>query len=380
MNFDWLPEDNEQSSLLDKAFDQTALADVEDLEHADPAELRRLTLGLQKRLTEAGYLSMGLGAKPSGEMMAMLAAREKLARLSSSLFLSTETTARLFGVLVANHGWSVLSSEILDPLRAGRIIGAVAMAEQGGDSPTPECLTSAVFEADHYVVSGRKSFVANGPIADWIAVTGRAGERPAVFLLRPGQTGLALGPRLQTLGHQGLAVCALELDQVHVPSAHVLGPFDSSAPLDQLRIRHDQILSVHSVGLMERTLDAANRYARTYHRGDKPIYAHQEVRFKLADMVTLLQTSQLLNRRAVWLQAVDHAEAATVSACAKVFTAEAAEKVAALAMQIMAGQGYLAGNTVERGYREAKYAALAGTTSEISRMNIADEMIRRNPV
>ena len=63
--------------------------------------------------------------------------------------------------------------------------------------------------------------------------------------------------------------------------------------------------------------------------------------------------------------------------CAKVFAAEASEKVASMAMQIMAGQGYLSGNIMERGYRDAKYAAVAGTTSERARMAIADDLLKR---
>ncbi len=60
----------------------------------------------------------------------------------------------------------------------------------------------------------------------------------------------------------------------------------------------------------------------------------------------------------------------------QVFTAEASEKVAALAMQIMAGQGYIQGNAVERAYRESKFAALAGTTSERARMRIAEDLLK----
>jgi len=133
------------------------------------------------------------------------------------------------------------------------------------------------------------------------------------------------------------------------------------------------------VGLMQRTTAAAKQYSGSHERAGKPILAHQEIRFRLAEMLTMTQAAQLLTYRAGWMYANEEPETASLVRCAKVFASEASEKVANLAMQIMAGQGYVWGNEVERGYREAKYAALAGTTSEIARMAIADDLLSRYP-
>ncbi|MFH1090325.1 MAG: acyl-CoA dehydrogenase family protein, partial [Pseudomonadota bacterium] len=160
----------------------------------------------------------------------------------------------------------------------------------------------------------------------------------------------------------------------------VLGPFDDQPPLKFLRLVQDLVLSVASLGVIRRAHEAAHNHARSYHRGPRPIFAHQEVRFKLADTFTLYQTAQLLCYRAGWFYATGRREAEVLIGCAKVFAAEASEKAAGMAMQILAGQGYVSGNAVERGYREAKYAALAGTTSELARMAIADDILRRYPV
>jgi alkylation response protein AidB-like acyl-CoA dehydrogenase len=94
-------------------------------------------------------------------------------------------------------------------------------------------------------------------------------------------------------------------------------------------------------------------------------------------MLTLQQTAQLLTYRAGWMYSNADPETTTLVHCAKVFSAEASERVSNLAMQIMAGQGYVWGNIVERAYRESKYAALAGTTSELARMAIAEDLLAR---
>jgi len=379
MNFDWHPEENEIKKRVAALFDHPALTEIEAMEEAAPAGLKNLTRRYLGRLAETGYLSLGLGPQAREEAMLLLAAQEETAQVSGSLFLAVETTARLFGGLMAGFGGPKLGREILEPLKSGQVVGAVALTEPGGTEPSSGWQTKGRAKNGGYLVSGTKSFVTNGPIADWLAVAGTVDHGPAFFLVQPGQDGLILGPRLKTLGYNGLAVSALELTEVEVPAHLVLGPFESDQPLAFVRLMQDLVLTVAAVGLAGRTLSAANQYARTYHRGDKPIFAHQEVRFKIADMVTLLQTAQLLTRRAVWFYGQDDREAEVLAACAKVFCAEAAEKIAALSLQIMAGRGYVSGNPVERGYREAKYPALAGTTSEVSRMNIADELLRRYP-
>jgi alkylation response protein AidB-like acyl-CoA dehydrogenase len=165
-----------------------------------------------------------------------------------------------------------------------------------------------------------------------------------------------------------------------VPRATALGPFADTSALKWLRSIEDRILVIASVGLMQATVTQAKHHAGSHVREGKPILAHQEIRFKLADMLTLFQTAQLLAYRAGWMSANADPEAATLGRVAKVFAAEASEQVAAMGMQIMAGKGYLRGNMIERAYRDAKYAALAGTTSERARMSIADDLLIRNPV
>jgi len=241
-------------------------------------------------------------------------------------------------------------------------------------------LTVGRSDGTGYLVNGRKSFVTNGPIADYIAVFGSVDGQTAIFLVEPDFPGVVIGPRIRTLGFDGLAVASMELNDVRIPQNRVLGPFDDNAPLELLRTMEDMVLAIGSVGLMETTVRAALAYARSHQRGGKAIFGHQEIRFKLAEMLTMSQSSRLLAHRAGWLLSVSDPDALAVVRCAKVFAAESSEKVASMAMQIMAGQGYCRGNVIERGYREAKYAAIAGTTSEVARMAIADDLLERYKV
>ena len=142
-------------------------------------------------------------------------------------------------------------------------------------------------------------------------------------------------------------------------------------------MRNDLSLADACNGLMYRTLRAATKHTGEQKRHGKPVNAHQEVRFQLAEMFTLLQTAGLLNRRARWMLESGHHDAGTVIGCARVFGAENAERVASSAMQVTAGSGYVKGSAMEQAFRDAKGLALAGTSVELSRMAIADELLER---
>ena len=383
MNFDWTPQEQEIKKRVAGLFDQSAISDMEILEQAEPPEIKEITMRCCKLLAGAGYFGLGMGPAARNEIMTLIAAQEELAKISASLFLAVEVTARLFGGLVAGYGTATLKGEILDPLKQGSLIGAVAIAEapvklENEEKSVPGKWNTIAHDAGQgYVLSGSKSYATNGPIADWLAVAGSVADRSAVFLLPSSSPGLIIGERLRTLGYNGLAVSSLELNEVHVDNNYVLGPFDDDAPLNWLRLVEDMILSVASVGLMGRTLTVALNHARNHHRNGKPIFAHQEVRFKLAEMLTMYQTAQLLIYRAGWMYGDAQKEAETVIRAAKVFTAESAERVSSMALQILAGQGYVWGNAVERGYREAKLAGLAGTSSEKARMAVAGDLLNQ---
>ena len=259
----------------------------------------------------------------------------------------------------------------------GKLIGAAAFSEAGSREPSEGIKTTAVNKDGLYILNGLKSYVTNGPVADFFAVSGLLDQKPAIFLLRADQEGVKTGPKLSTMGYRGLAACSLEMKDVAVGPEYVAGPFEDTKALDHISSVQDIALVAASLGIMSRGLDTANSHARTYHRGKKPIYAHQEVRFRISDMFTLYQTAQLVTYRAGWFFAKGDNEADVMIRCAKVCAAEAAEQVSGMAMQIMAGSGYICPNPVEQGYRDAKYSAIAGTSSEVARMNIADFLLKR---
>jgi len=330
-----------------------------------------------KILGQTGYLNLGL--ENGLNSFRLIAAQECLARISPSLFLTVEVTARIFGRLIAVYGSPDQKAEIVPAVTEGRLIGAVALSEKGMSIENSPLDTTGVIDDDGFQVSGSKIHVVNAPVADWIAVagkvSGKTNESIAFFLINNESKGLSLGKRNAMLGYNGTATSSISLDNCPAPSTHTIGPFEGSEPLKTVRMWEDQILTAAGLGLMGRCFDAALDYAKSHMSGGKPIIAFQEVGFKLAQMLTLLQTAQLLAYRAAWMAETGNPETNVLVHCAKVFCAESAEEVASNAMQILGGQGYLRGNPVEEGFRDAKYLQIAGNSTEISRMKIGDGVL-----
>jgi alkylation response protein AidB-like acyl-CoA dehydrogenase len=198
------------------------------------------------------------------------------------------------------------------------------------------------------------------------------GDKPAIFMVEKGTTGLTIGERTVTIGYGGMAISPIELKNCAIPAGHVVFPADAQNMAATLRLWENQILMGASLGLMKTAFESARTYAKAHKTGGKPIIAFQEIGFKLSEMLTLFQTSQLFAYRTAWTTEKEPKEAESLTLCAKVFCTESAEQVASEAMKILGGAGYITGNAVEQAFRCAKYGQIAGTSTEIARVKIGD--------
>jgi alkylation response protein AidB-like acyl-CoA dehydrogenase len=232
--------------------------------------------------------------------------------------------------------------------------------------------TIGTIQGQDVMISGTKSFVINAPIANWFAVAGSLGDACAIFLIQKGSPGLTIGNRLNTLGFDAAAISGIDLVDCRIPRSQVIGPIDARKMPGRIRLWENQSLLGCCNGLMKAAYEEAKHHAKTHKSGGKPVIAYQEVGFKLSEMLTRLQASQLLAARTAGTMETNDSEAESLMWCAKVFCAEAAENVTGNALQILSGAGYISGNASERAYRCAKFCQIAGTSTEISRVKIGD--------
>jgi len=311
-------------------------------------------------------------------LLTLMGAMEVIAGISPSLFLSIETSARIFGRIVSAWGSDAQKEKILPDLLSGQTIGAVGLSEDSMNVDNDPLATTGTAHGDQVLISGHKQFVVNGPVADWIAVAGRMDGKNAIFLIEKGTEGLSIGKKTATLGYEGVAISEVRLANCAIDASQVIFPENDKTTLSTLRLWENQVLIGASLGLMKKAFETAKNYAKSHKTGGKPIIAYQEVGFKLSEMLTLFQTSQLFAYRTAWSAAAEPKDVETLTLCAKVFCTESAEKVASDAMKILGGSGYVTGNPVEEAFRCAKYGQIAGTSTEISRVKIGDTALGMN--
>jgi alkylation response protein AidB-like acyl-CoA dehydrogenase len=373
VNFDFSEKQRSISKKIKGLLDTESQAFLAELQSANTSHIRNALLYWLEKLRETDYLTLGLdGGKNSVDLVTI---QESLATVSPSLFLSIEISTRIFGRLVSVYGNPDLKAEILPGLKQGRFIGAVGLTEDCTSIENNPFATKGVQKFDAYQLSGEKGHVVNAPVADQIAIAARTDGGIAFFLIRTGSDGLTIGPKMPTLGFSGATAASVTMFNCPAPLRSIVGPFVEHGLLKTVRCWEDQILTAASLGLMRRCFDVASNYAKRHTSGGRPIIGYQEISFKLAEMLTVFQTSQLLAYRAAWMDETGDREASVMTHCAKVFCSESAEEVATKALQVLGMEGYLRGNFAEEGFRDAKYLQIAGTSSEISRMKIADGLL-----
>jgi alkylation response protein AidB-like acyl-CoA dehydrogenase len=364
MNFDLNEQELALPEKIKTLISEGGLLVPEAIEEAPPKEVEAALRPCFKRLAETGYLSAAVGRANKSELLSLLAAQKELARSSQVLLFATELQ-RLVCSWIADHGGD---AQHVAPITSGEQIAAVAVSESGAIK------TEAVKAGDGYVLNGEKTQVSLAPIADVIAVCARTEEGLAIFLVPHASAGLEVGPRIRTLGYDALCTSPLRLNDVHVPAGSMIAPQDITG---DLRAAEDRAAIAAALGILGLCLEEATQFANTpKEKGAKPPAGYQIVRFTLAEMLTLTQTSEILANRAFAAVAANDREADSLLLCAKVFAAESACTVSQQALQIMASAGYQRPNPVERAFRNARLGPIVGHTSEVARMSIADDILQ----
>ena len=368
MNYDF--SEKEFTFFTDIQNIMETLSKEADLENNDGGDN---IMQVINKLAATPYLKLTLGEdRDYNGLLTLMGAMEVVGAFSPSILLSIEMSTRVFGRIVSTFGSDSLKERLLSPILEGKLLGSVAVSEASMNVVNEPLKTEGKADGDKVVLNGQKQYVVNAPLADWVAVLGVMDEKPAVFMVEKGTSGLVVEDKMSMLGYDGMAVSGIRLENCVIDASHVIGPFDNSSVIDTVKIWENQALIGAGLGLMKAAFESARDYAKAHKSGGKPIIAYQEVGFKLAEMLTLFQTSQLFSYRAAWGADDNTKDGDSFTLSAKVFVTESAEKVASSALQILAGSGYRAGNAAERAFRCSKYLQIAGTSTEISRVKIGD--------
>ncbi|MDE2572520.1 MAG: acyl-CoA dehydrogenase family protein [bacterium] len=275
----------------------------------------------------------------------------------------------------------------LPRMAAGDRRGGIALSEPGAGSDLQAIRTTATRDGDWYVLNGTKLWVTNGLSGNTFAVltkTDPAAEPRhrgiSLFIVEKDQgPGFTVSRQIHKLGYRGIDTCEVVFDGYRVPAANLIGGREGvgfrqiMSGLEVGRIN----VAARGVGLAQAALDDAVRYAQQRETFGRPIWQHQAIQMKLAEMATRVEASRLLTRSAA--ERKDRGERCDMEAgMAKLFATETAEFCALESMRIHGGFGYTKEFDVERYYRDAPLLIIGEGTNEIQRTIIAKQLVDRN--
>jgi hypothetical protein len=264
----------------------------------------------------------------------------------------------------------------LVPLARGDMLGAFCLTEPHVGSEASGLRTSAVRDGGDWVLNGVKQFITSGKNADVaivLAVTDKtAGKRGiSAFLVDTKTPGYVVARIEEKLGQHASDTAQILFEDCRVPAANVIGDEGAGYKIALSGLEGGRIgIAAQSLGMARAAYEAALKYARERVAFGQPIFDHQAVQFRLADMATQLEAARQLIHHAAALK--DAGEPCLKQAAmAKLFASEMAERVCSDAIQIHGGYGYVADFPVERIYRDVRVCQIYEGTSDIQRILIA---------
>lgn len=334
------------------------------------------------RFAAAGFTGFFIPRQYGGggvDMVGMAIMCEELAAVCAGI--STVLAGTLLATNCLKVGGAEEQKEQYLPLLADRRgrLGALAITEPNAGSDMGGICTVARSDGDGYVLSGTKHYITNAGIADLyvvLATTDPAKKYAGLeFFIVPGDApGLAAGRIEDKMGLRASQTGEVLLNDVRVPAGSLLGRAGTGflVAMQALDLSRPTV-AVCAVGIARAAYEAALDYAKRRVQFGRPIFKNQAVSFALVDMVTSIDAARLLTWRACRL--IDAGEEFTKEASmAKLFAAEAAERICSRAMHLMGAVGYSRDLPVEKYLRDAKALTVIEGTSEVQRHVIAEQL------
>lgn len=274
---------------------------------------------------------------------------------------------------------TVAQREWLAKTRAGRAIAGFALTEPGSGSDVAATATVAERVPDGWRLSGEKTYISNGGIADVYVIFARTGEAPgakglSAFLMPADVPGLEVVGRIEVMAPHPLA--HLRLADVVLPEGALIG-----APGEGFKIAMSVLdvfrstVGAAALGFARRALDEALSRTQGRRIQGQALSELQLVQGHLADMALAIDASALLVYRAAWVKDQGAARVSREAAMAKLYATEAAQRIIDMAVQLHGGDGVRQGFAVESLYREIRALRIYEGASDVQRIVIARSLL-----
>lgn len=306
---------------------------------------------------------------------------EEISKVDPSIGLSIAAHNSLCTNHIFEFGDEDQKQRWLPKLASGEWIGAWGLTEHNTGSDAGGMNSTAVQQGDDWIINGTKNFITHGSSGDIAVIVVRTGEKGdsrgmTAFAVERGTPGFYAGKKENKLGMRASETAELVFDQCRIPDANRLGPvgdgfIQSMKILDGGRIS----IAALSLGIARGAYEASLKYSSERVQFGKPINAFQGISFKLAEMATDIEASELLMHKACYEKNMGR-RMTKLSAMCKLFASETCVRVANEAVQVFGGYGYSKDFPVEKFLRDSKLCTIGEGTSEIQKVVIAKQILK----
>ena len=305
-----------------------------------------------------------------------------IAKVCGSIGLSIAAHNSLCTNHILKFGSQSQKENWLPKLASGQWIGAWGLTEPNTGSDAMRMKCTAVQDGDYWVINGTKNFITHGKSGDIIVAVVRTGDLldshgMTAFAIERGTSGFSGGKKEDKLGMRASETTEVIFDNCRVHKDNILGKVGEGF-IQSMKVLDGGRISIGALGLGigEGALEAAINYSKEREQFGRPISSFQGISFKLADMATEIEASKLL-----LFQAADKIMKGLpvnkLSAMAKYKASEVGVMVSTEAVQIFGGYGYIKEFPVEKFYRDSKLCTIGEGTSEIQKLVISRELLKK---
>jgi acyl-CoA dehydrogenase len=335
-----------------------------------------------------GYLSMRLPAEVGGSGLGLFPyclMLEEFSRAHRVFGILASGGGGLTPIAISRHGTPAQREKYLTPLMKGTMRTAFALTEPAGGSDNSAMTTRAEKTDGGWIINGRKHYINSAHDADFITVIAitdpvkRTRGGVTAFLVDKGTPGFNITRVDTTMGSDVIKLAEIEFDNCCVPDSARLGPEGQGFNLAKESLRDGRLgVSCSCIGTADRLLEMSAAHAKTRITFGKPLAERQAIQWMLADSEVDIAAARAMVYDT--LRQIDEGkDVGTAPSICKLYCSEMVGRVADRAVQIHGGMGIVQGYPVERMYRDVRHYRIGEGSSEVQRMLIAKDVLKRAP-
>jgi alkylation response protein AidB-like acyl-CoA dehydrogenase len=337
------------------------------------------------KLGDLGILSIPVPKEYGGSGMdnvAYAAAIMELAKADASIAITVAAHTSLGTMPIVLAGTEDQKKKYVPKLASGEILGAFGLTEPEAGSDAGATKTTAERKGNNYIVNGGKIFITNAGVAGLLSFTAQiieGGKNIGIgaFVIPTDIEGLTISEPEKKMGWKASDTRQLFFNNMLIDESNMIAAPGEGFKIFLKILTGGRIsIAALAVGTAQGAYERALKYSTERKAFGKEINKFQSIGFKLSDMATQIEAAKLLTFHAAWKKDNGH-DIIKEAAMAKLFASEAAMKITTDAIQIHGGYGYVKDYDVERYFRDAKILEIGEGTSEVQRLIILKQILKK---